>query len=858
MITTNEIVILYGNQNTKLIDELLNNSLFIEFTHVLNPLNEKHKAYLKTVLILTSAITDYQKSGQRRNLFPEYSKHEIEHSYSVMHYMHQLLGNKEQVNCATYFYLIMVALCHDLGMTIINDDDIDAIKSNNYWHEQEQKYNWNKVLKSVNNNAHNASSIIVRSSHHESEIVNKKVTYLFQQNNYDYSILSDAEWELIFKGCYSHGISIDEIKEIINRIPQTVINGVLRKKENGKFEGVNFALVCSLLRICDLLDISYKRVGNYNTEENTNPYNLMNKFVEGVIIEEDNKSPDDVCISGNAGGCKCQRIEKYVKINFRERELKKIDDPNSDSDSRNLYETAYILLLQYFIQIEDELKNLKELLDFETVAGPYTENIRPHINERLQYGNEKYNYLKISIDEDGILNQLMSDKLYGSNDMAIRELLQNAIDACQAKALTCKGYVPIINLSYKNNILSIKDNGIGMTPGIIENFFLKAGKSLYKSNAYRYSNSQFFHAGQFGLGVFSAFMLTSQINVKTVHMKNTLQESYFTVKRNSRYARTETMLLQESKESGTQIEFKIDDNVNLPDLENFIQRTFIRPDNIGLKIFVNEKEINLLTLPDIAKKQHYELNLNHNLFTMIDLSTYLENVSGYIYLEKCLCSFWWYNQNKFEKDCIPNIETEVAIIEVVDQTPKIVRFIVPWDEYYASTNQDLKHTETVSNLDTLMGQDFSKLCQEASIVGSNIIIRRSKTILNGVTQDNSNEMFGNGCNITKNKLFYVNNILITKRGDDFNLRLPMNLHYHVSCLAMDIINFDSDESKEIKLLLNRNEFTSDTYDLIRQALEYAIFKYLLETHEEFEGINLGERISRLRAQYNFLIKQEEA
>ncbi|MCM1439630.1 MAG: ATP-binding protein [Roseburia sp.] len=861
MITNKDILSLYGNSNKQLIAELLNNSLFTEFANVCNPLNEKHTVYLKTILNLTSAITAYQTSGQRHNLFPEYSKHEIEHSYSVMYYMHKLLGNKEQVSCATYFYLIMVALCHDLGMTIINDDDMAAIKCNSYLCEQERKYNYKNVLNSVNNDDHNASSIIVRNSHHEREIIYKKVTYLFQQNKYDYSILNDTEWELIFKGCYSHGVSIDELKEIINRIPQTVIDGILRKKENGKFEGVNFALVCSLLRVCDLLDISYKRVGQYNTERNTNPYNLMNKFVEDVLIEEDNKLLYDDCISGNAGGCKCQRIEKYIKINFRECELKKIDDPDGDVDSRNLYETAYILLLQYFTQIEDELRNLKELLDFEIFVGPFTENIRPHVNERLKYSNEKYNYLKISIDEDGILNQLMSDKFYVSNDMAIRELLQNAIDACQAKALACNGYVPIINLSYYNNTLSIKDNGIGMTPDIIENFFLKAGKSLYKSNAYRYSNSQFFHAGQFGLGVFSVFMLTSQINVKTVHMKNTLHESCFTMKKNSRYARIETMLLQESKESGTQIEFKIDDNITLPDLESYIQRTFLRPSNIDLQILLNGKEIHLLTISDVELKQQYRLNLNRDMSISIDLQKYLNDVSGHLYLEKCPSSIWWYNSStkEFDMDFRFDDGKEVAVISVFVQTSKNssnkrVLFIIPWQDYFANTNQELDYTETVNNLEVLMDKDFSELCKKADIIGDKLSIKRFKTILSN--KDNGNEVSGSGCDVTDNKFFYVNNIMITEKGDDFKISLPMDLPYRVSCLVMNIVNVDANKNREIKLLLNRNDFTDDTYKLILTAVRYAIFKYLSNAVDDCDKIDLSDRINELNCAGNFLIKME--
>ena len=846
-----------------IINHALENELIKSFLQVSN---DQHQRYLSVIIKLILRIEGFQPSGQRASngLFEEYSQHEISHSYTIMNYMNQLFGSENKVNSATYFFLIMVALCHDLGMTIITNNDIEKIKRNEYWSEQAKRYNWTKVLKSANEDEKEALSIIVRNSHHENAIIRDKVEFLLKDEN-EYEFLSAAEWDLIYMGCYAHGCSIEKIKEIIIAIEYNpMYREILNKWNEGEFDGVSFALVCALLRICDLLDISGSRIGDYNAARRTNHYNIINGFVDSVEIVNDLRYGNNIgCISGNSGSCECKRVEKCVKINFNEEELLKIDNPISSVDERNSYENAYIDLLKYFEQIENEIKRAKELLNFENVAATYTDRIKPHLNECLKYNTERYKYLKISVDENTVLSELMSNKLYGSSEMAIRELLQNAFDACQAKSIIDKDYTPKIRISYDNGVFSIRDNGIGMSTDIIENYFLKAGKSLYKSNEYKYSNSQFFHAGQFGMGVFSIFMLTQQIKVTTVSVENTTKEHIFTMKKRNRYVKIDSGDPVEFKNghSGTKIELIIDDNVNLPDLESFIKRTFLKPENLNVGIFLNGMQIELPSMLEVEKKQEFKLNRGNSNDIIIDLSDYLNDVRGHVYLGKCACSKWWYNasDDKFETDCKFDGVEEVAEIEVIDQTlkyniNKIVRFIIPWNNYYARTKQDLSFAENLSNLETLMGHDFSKLCKQAGLVGERLRIKRSKERFEEGGEYNGGELVGCGCNATNNKAFYVNNILITEKGDNFKITLPMDLPYRVSCLVMNIINFDSDNDKEIELLLSRNDFTNDTYKKILTAVRYTVFKYLSKMSE---GIDLSERIKELDCKGNFLIKSEE-
>ena len=133
----------------------------------------------------------------------------------------------------------------------------------------------------------------------------------------------------------------------------------------------------------------------------------------------------------------------------------------------------------------------------------------------------------ISIDTENIF-PIIKKWLYSDKDIFIRELISNGCDAVSKhKRLVALGEVASDNKPYKitvavskkNKTLSFSDNGIGMTADEIdkyinqvafsgaEDFFNKYKDKMEESNDI---------IGHFGLGFYSAFMVSSNVEIDTL------------------------------------------------------------------------------------------------------------------------------------------------------------------------------------------------------------------------------------------------------------------------------------------------------------------------------------------------------
>lgn len=120
-----------------------------------------------------------------------------------------------------------------------------------------------------------------------------------------------------------------------------------------------------------------------------------------------------------------------------------------------------------------------------------------------------YNF---KVDLKGII-RLLSDNLYSSPDVFLRELLQNAVDAIRArKQLEPDFKDGKITVSYHEKKdyaeLIFRDNGVGLTKEEIHSFLSVIGQSSKRSEEVRSS-----FIGQFGIGLLSCFLVTEQIKV---------------------------------------------------------------------------------------------------------------------------------------------------------------------------------------------------------------------------------------------------------------------------------------------------------------------------------------------------------
>ena len=129
--------------------------------------------------------------------------------------------------------------------------------------------------------------------------------------------------------------------------------------------------------------------------------------------------------------------------------------------------------------------------------------------------------LKFSIDSSAGLQLFMGNRLYADKRVFLRELIQNAVDACNYRKFIDADYGPAITIKFNEDMsaISIRDNGIGMSRQWIEKYFLAIGISFYQSdeirNASRDARIDFGFISQFGIGFLSSFQVAEKIVIKT-------------------------------------------------------------------------------------------------------------------------------------------------------------------------------------------------------------------------------------------------------------------------------------------------------------------------------------------------------
>ncbi|MCG8095169.1 MAG: ATP-binding protein [Candidatus Thiodiazotropha endolucinida] len=176
--------------------------------------------------------------------------------------------------------------------------------------------------------------------------------------------------------------------------------------------------------------------------------------------------------------------------------------------------------------------------------------IRSNIEERDNFGRaagfipEEVKFTSANTE----LTKLLIKPLYGDYpEIAVRELVQNAIDACREKAFSDGAKtdeelakytvrVEILNNSDGTTTLRVSDTGIGMTLDVLKRYFLNAGSSFRTSLAWKKqfandkSKSEVLRSGRFGVGALAAFLVADdpseiRLSVLTRHAAATADEA---------------------------------------------------------------------------------------------------------------------------------------------------------------------------------------------------------------------------------------------------------------------------------------------------------------------------------------------
>lgn len=165
--------------------------------------------------------------------------------------------------------------------------------------------------------------------------------------------------------------------------------------------------------------------------------------------------------------------------------------------------------------------------------------LRPQYDVRTKGRAYGMPLMRFSLAEDEMRELLMGNRLYGDRALALRELYQNALDACRYRQARLRYGEASQGIPHHWNgqivfrqgtdaegrtYIECEDNGVGMGHETLRGTFARAGRRFEQSRAYRREQARWRRAdpalriypnSRFGIGVFSYFMLADEISIWT-------------------------------------------------------------------------------------------------------------------------------------------------------------------------------------------------------------------------------------------------------------------------------------------------------------------------------------------------------
>ena len=153
--------------------------------------------------------------------------------------------------------------------------------------------------------------------------------------------------------------------------------------------------------------------------------------------------------------------------------------------------------------------------------------------------------------------------LYSDHEIFLREIVSNAIDATQKlKTLYEKGEFkgefssPKVTVTLGTETITVSDNGIGLTAEEIEKYINQIALSGATDFLEKYKDSANSIIGHFGLGFYSAFMVSKKVEIVTKSYREGAQAVKWSCDGSPEYTLEES----EKAERGTDIIMYIDDD----------------------------------------------------------------------------------------------------------------------------------------------------------------------------------------------------------------------------------------------------------------------------------------------------------
>jgi hypothetical protein len=416
--------------------------------------------------------------------FPDYTLHDESHALRVIFLMHRLLpvAVLARLSVIDLSLLILSAYAHDIGMAIGREERDDIENSQEYkifllehekeWEEAE------RVRQAGNDKVHKflTSQLFqnyLRKEHH-------RLSAKILRKEFENLLVVDGKslLEPVIQLCVSHGEPIDFVMSL-NQFPFA-----------GNFRSDLPFLAC-VLRLADYLDLDPARA----------PESLLR-----LIKPETEKNK--------------REWRKHQSNNFF------VNDSEIHFKARFTDFFEEKALRDTLKGIDVERRDCMEFLrERRTGEKALVLNLSSKILEQIESDGYIYAEFQFTLEYKEILSLLMGTRLYRDERAFMRELIQNSLDACRSAEAASKknnrpgyaGNIAIKRFKHKTGevVIEVTDNGAGMTRSIINDYFMRVGRSYYRSFAFRRKELGIHPISQFGIGILSCFMVGDYIEVET-------------------------------------------------------------------------------------------------------------------------------------------------------------------------------------------------------------------------------------------------------------------------------------------------------------------------------------------------------
>ena len=169
----------------------------------------------------------------------------------------------------------------------------------------------------------------------------------------------------------------------------------------------------------------------------------------------------------------------------------------------------------------------------------------------------------IGVTSDNIF-PVIKKFLYSDHEIFLRELISNAVDATsKLKTLSSVGEVKgdlgdtrvRVTIDKKKKTLTVSDHGIGMTAEEVDKYINQIAFSGAEEFLNQYKDKAEAIIGHFGLGFYSAFMVSKKVEIFSQSYKEDAKAVHWSCEGNPEYTMEDTI----KSERGTDIVLHIDD-----------------------------------------------------------------------------------------------------------------------------------------------------------------------------------------------------------------------------------------------------------------------------------------------------------